>query len=198
MTTFPRACPSSRYRMASGTSASGYVLSITGVIFPDSVSSLRTRRSSWFSLLTNVPSFCPTNGDSIIARSWRSVPPSHLPPPSPPTMTRFPWEARARLRRANEEFPPMSRINPSMVPQGLQCDRAHDGENRGLLEGEVRRLGRELVLPSTNILGVGALSDAEHLIAWLEPAHVLADRLHDPGHVRADDGVLGRSEAVAC
>ena len=46
MTTFPRACPSSRYRMASGTSASGYVLSMTGVIFPDSMSSLRTIRSS--------------------------------------------------------------------------------------------------------------------------------------------------------
>ena len=59
------------------------------------------------------------------------------------------------------------------------------------------RLGRELVLASTHVLGVGALADAEHLIARLEPAHVLADRLHDPGHVRADDGVLGRAEAVA-
>src|SRR5215208_926027 len=68
MTTFPRACPSSRYRMASGTWLSGYVLSMTGVIFPDS---------------------------------------------------------------------------------------------------------------------------------WLEPAHILADCLHDPGHVRADDGVVGLAEAVA-
>ena len=58
-------------------------------------------------------------------------------------------------------------------------------------------LGRELVLASTHVLGVGALSDAEHLIAWLETAHVLPDRLHDPGHVRADDGVLWRAEAVA-
>src|ERR671910_1494237 len=30
MTTFPRACPSSKYRRASGTSLSGYVLSMTG------------------------------------------------------------------------------------------------------------------------------------------------------------------------
>ena len=84
-----------------------------------------------------------------------------------------------------------------MVAQGLQGGRAHDGDHRRLLEGEVLRLGRELILASTHVLGVGALSDAEHLIPRLEPAHVLADRLHDPGHVRADDGVLWRAEAVA-
>src|SRR5215207_4549130 len=31
----------------------------------------------------------------------------------------------------------------------------------------------------------------------LEPGHILADRLHDPSHVRADNGVLGRTEPVA-
>src|SRR5215217_8631774 len=90
----------------------------------------------------------------------------------------------------------LPRAHFSVVAQGLQGGRAHDGYHRCLLEGEVRRLGRELVLASTNILGVGALSDAEHLIAWLEPAHVPAEGLHDPGHVRADDGVVWRSEAV--
>src|SRR5829696_417601 len=48
-----------------------------------------------------------------------------------------------------------------------------------------------------HVLGVGALPDTEYLIARLEPAHILADGLHDPGHVRADDGVVGRAEAVA-
>ncbi len=43
--------------MALGTSLSGYVRSMTGVIFPDSMSSVRTIRSSWFSLQTNVVSF---------------------------------------------------------------------------------------------------------------------------------------------
>src|SRR5215204_6238381 len=85
----------------------------------------------------------------------------------------------------------------SLIAQGLQGGRPHDGYHRRLLEGEVRRLGGELVLPSTHVLGVGALSDAEHLIAWLEPAHILAHRLHHPGHVRADDGVVGCAEAVA-
>jgi hypothetical protein len=48
-----------------------------------------------------------------------------------------------------------------------------------------------------HVVGVGALADPEHLVAGLEPAHILADHLHDPGDVRADDGVLGRAEAVA-
>src|SRR3954453_22921963 len=62
---------------------------MTGVSLPDSTSFLSRIRSSWFSLLTNVPSFWPTNGDSTIARSWRSVPPSHRTP-SPPVMTSVP------------------------------------------------------------------------------------------------------------
>src|SRR5215211_5630567 len=249
--------------MASGTSARGYVLSMTGVTFPDSMSSLRTSRSSWFGVETNVPSFWPTKGDSIVARSWRSRPPSHRPPPSPPTMTRVPREARApeacqrrvpadvedqivallalgevlvpivddvigtdgsdhlhllraanacyvrteRLgdlhcvgphssRRADDQHL-LPRLDLSLVAQGLQGGRAHDGENRRLLEGEVRRLGRELVLGCACVLGVRALSDAEHFIARPEPAHILADRLHHPGYVRAEDGVLGRAETVA-
>src|SRR5829696_3018168 len=225
MTTFPRACPSSRYRMASGTSASGYVLSMIGVIFPDSMSSLRTSMSSWFSLLTNVPSFWLTNGDSIIARSWRSVPPSHRPPPSPPTMMRVPGgegPPKACQRRVSADVEDqvvaliafgevlacvvddvirtdgsdhlhlrgaahagdvcaerlgdlhgvgthssrrtndkhfLPRAHLSMVTQGLQGGRAHDGYHSRLLKGEVRWLGGELVLPSTHVLGVGALSD---------------------------------------
>lgn len=41
MTIFPFRCPFSRYRMASGTSLSEYVLSITGVTFPASMSSVK-------------------------------------------------------------------------------------------------------------------------------------------------------------
>src|SRR5918994_3205733 len=82
--------------MASGTSLSGYVLSMTGATLPDSMRSLRAIRSSWFSDETNVPSFWPTNRDSTSARSWRSVPPSHRPPVSPPVMTSVPRGVRAR------------------------------------------------------------------------------------------------------
>jgi hypothetical protein len=37
-------------------------------------------------------------------------------------------------------------------------------------------------------------SDTEHLIAGLEPGHILADRLHDPGHVHALNLGLGCPE----
>ena len=47
---------------------------------------------------------------SPFTRSCRSMPPNHRPPPSPPTMTRVPFGVRVRRRRANVEFPPMSRI----------------------------------------------------------------------------------------
>jgi hypothetical protein len=48
MTTFPRACPSSRERIASGVSLSEYVLSMIGVILPASMSSFRAARSPLF------------------------------------------------------------------------------------------------------------------------------------------------------
>src|SRR5712691_5504114 len=48
MTTFPLACPSSRYRIASGTSLNGYVLSITGTTLPASRSSLIKSKSFLF------------------------------------------------------------------------------------------------------------------------------------------------------
>lgn len=46
MTTLPPGWPPSRYRSASGVSTSGYVLSMTGVSLPASISSPTVRRSS--------------------------------------------------------------------------------------------------------------------------------------------------------
>src|SRR5215203_3202909 len=88
-------------------------------------------------------------------------------------------------------------ICTAQVPTPPEAPMISTSYPRRLLEGEVCGLGRELVLASTHVLGVGALSDAEHLITWLEAGHVLAECLHNPGHVRADDGVLGRAEAIA-
>jgi cysteine-rich repeat protein len=45
MTTFPRTCPCSRYRMASAASASGYRLSIAGITLPVSSRSFRKTKS---------------------------------------------------------------------------------------------------------------------------------------------------------
>src|SRR4029077_88526 len=71
---------------------------MTGVIFPASMSSVRNSMSSWFSREMNVVSFWLVNRDSTSARSWRSVPPSHLPPVSPPAMTSGPAGGGARRR----------------------------------------------------------------------------------------------------
>jgi hypothetical protein len=54
----------------------------------------------------------------------------------------------------------------------------------------------------THVLPLSDLSnkqylDAEHLVAGPEAAHVLADRLHDPGHIHARDGVLRCAESVS-
>ncbi len=53
---------------------------MAGAIFPDSMRSRRTLRSSAFSDAMNVPSFWLTSGVSRRARSWRSLPPSRRPP----------------------------------------------------------------------------------------------------------------------
>jgi len=50
MTTFPRACPASRYRIASAVSLSGYHLSITGTTLPASNNAFRKVKSFWFGL----------------------------------------------------------------------------------------------------------------------------------------------------
>jgi len=42
VTAFPKACPCLTWRIAEGTSLSGQVLSLAGLIFPDSMSSFGT------------------------------------------------------------------------------------------------------------------------------------------------------------
>ena len=84
MMTFPRACPSSRYPMASGTSASGYVLSMIGVIFPASRRSFKT--AIWF-FLSGIEKFGVgnwlTNGESATSFRTRGMLPNQRPAPCP-------------------------------------------------------------------------------------------------------------------
>ena len=83
---------------------------MTGVTFPASISSLRTSRSSWFSLAMNVFSVWPMNRDSTSARTWRSLPPSQRPLVSPPAMTSVPVRRERPPQAASDAFPPMSRM----------------------------------------------------------------------------------------
>jgi hypothetical protein len=47
------------------------------------------------------------------------------------------------------------------VAKTLQGGQAGDRDGRGLTEGKVRRLARELVLAGARVLGEGTLADAE-------------------------------------
>src|SRR6185312_3078849 len=67
------------YRMASGAWLSGYVLSMTGVTWPDSMSWASTSRSAAFSETMTAASRCGTNRETTGARRLRSNPPSQRP-----------------------------------------------------------------------------------------------------------------------
>ena len=70
-------------------------------------------------------------------------------------------------------------------------------DDRRLLEREVGRLERQLVLTSAHVFGEGALADSHHLITWPEPGHVLADRLHAPSYLTASNRILRPAKPVA-
>ena len=63
------------------------------------------------------------------------------------------------------------------VADGLQRGEGGDGRGGGLLEGEVGRLGRELVRPADGVLGEGSLGDAINVVARFQGGDVRADGL---------------------
>jgi len=97
-----------------------------------------------------------------------------------------------RLPRADDQDA-LTGSNLPLVANGLEGGVARDGDGRCLLEGEVRRLGREPVRAGACVLGERASAGAEYLVAWLKLGHLLADRLDASGDVEAANGVLGRA-----
>src|SRR6266581_5133269 len=87
ITTFPLAWPSSRYRIASGTSLNDlYVRSMTVFNFPDCTISARSVRSCVLGCAIIMPIFCLTNREYTAAFSALPSPPRKpcsfaLPPP---------------------------------------------------------------------------------------------------------------------
>src|ERR671915_1131884 len=129
---------------------------MTGVIFPDSMSSLRTSRSSWFSLLTNVPSFWLTNGDSIIARKLAigaSEPPSSSFAPD------------------DDERPPGSEGAPEACQRGVSADV--DDQVVALIA-----LGEVLALVVDDVIRTYG-SDHLHLRGAAHASYVRAEGLGD-------------------
>ena len=96
--------------MASGTSASGYVLSMMGVTLPASMSSPQDEQVLVVLLVDERAQLLTHE------RGQHHRPELAIGAPEPPSSAfasnddEGPREARARLRRVNEEFPPMSRI----------------------------------------------------------------------------------------
>lgn len=72
-----------------------------------------------------------------------------------------------------------------------------DRDDCGLIEGEVRRLARELVLAGARVVGEGTLADAEDLVADLEPGYICAGCHDRAGDVEHGNGVLECAQAVA-
>lgn len=98
----------------------------------------RDVRSSEFSDPTNVPSFWLTTGDSSCARSWRSLPPSHRPSASPPTMTSLPRGLRARrrsLRRTCARSRTAWRAVTAEIGAAAACSKERFAGRRASLSG---------------------------------------------------------------
>ena len=81
------------------------------------------------------------------------------------------------------------------VGQCLQCGSCRDRHDGGLLEREVRRLGRELVLLHGGVLRKGPAGDPEHLVAGGEPGHRWTDTGDRAGDVQARHPALRCTEA---
>ena len=70
-----------------------------------------------------------------------------------------------------------------LIANGSQSGERRVPDGRRLFEREVRRLGQEVVLSSARILGEGAFTPAEHLVAGSKLRHVPAGCLDLPGHI---------------
>ena len=103
---------------------------------------------------------------------------------------------RAHASRRADDQHLLSRLHVRLA-DGLQRGTSGDGDGRGLLEGQVRRLGCELARLDAGVLGEGAVAGAVDLVARLELGHVLADGLDRSGEGPARVGGLGRADAEA-
>ncbi len=88
----------------------------------------------------------------------------------------------------------LSRPHPCFVAEGLEGGDTGDGNGRGLLDGESGRLRDQLVRTGDGELREGALDDAHHLVAGLEPGDCRTDRLDTPREVPAPDADLRFAE----
>ena len=93
----------------------------------------------------------------------------------------------------------MPGLDPPLVAKRLEGGECRDGYGRGLLKGQVGRLGQHRsVLVDADVLGerpaaatLVEIAGTGHLVPWLEPGDVPAHRLDAPGHVGTEPSGLG-------
>ncbi len=85
----------------------------------------------------------------------------------------------------------LSGLEPADVGQGLEGGDARDGDDGGLLEGDVGRLVGQLVLVGGGVLGEGSLGDAEHLVAGGEAGDAGPTATTRPATSRPGIGCFG-------
>ena len=95
--------------MASAASLSGYVRSMTGVTFPDSISSVSGRRSSAFIETRKFLIFWPPDRNVTFPAIRRPALANQRLPKFPPLGMSVPVGASARRRSANEWFETLSK-----------------------------------------------------------------------------------------
>jgi hypothetical protein len=88
-------------------------------------------------------------------------------------------------------------LDAAGVGQGLKSGAGGDRDHGRLLEGQVRRLAGELVLPDRGVLGEGTAADPEHLVTGGEPGHRRTDRGHRACHVQPGHEVLRATQPEA-
>src|SRR3954468_21482251 len=79
-------------------------------------------------------------------------------------------------RRADDQHL-LPDLDPSVVANRLKGGERGDGDGSRLVEGQVRRLGRELVRSGAYVLRERRGTDAEHGVARLEAGHAATDGL---------------------
>jgi hypothetical protein len=82
-----------------------------------------------------------------------------------------------------------------MVANALEGGEPGDGDGSRVLEGQVRRLGRELVGSGPGVHGERGIADAARGVARLEAGHARTDCLDGSGEAPATVAVLRPAEA---
>ena len=81
------------------------------------------------------------------------------------------------------------------IPEGLQGRGRRDGDRRGLLERQVRRLGDEVADASGHVFGECAAPAAEDRIAGAKLGDITTDRFDDAGDIDAREHLVRSTKA---